>query len=280
MDGGLGEHLQYLPAGETWVSEHPSQPVPQQYTGKELDPETNPYYHGARYYDPRSQEWQTPDPIYSSYLDGKPNGGVFSPANLNPYLYAYGNPQGYIDPTGKLAIVDDILFWALGSLFGFRSDTFFAGVAQNFVESWSLIGRTAFPFHSGQSFWTQLPGWIVQMTWGLLNEMIGVIAGYGAVELFGGKTRMYEHVQIIEFGGDWGAFTLGNKVIGGSTLQGTMPSGIPVQRHEQGHFFQNLLLGPLYVPVIALPSIIHAGLSNNPNYEDFYTEAWASAWGK
>src|SRR4029453_17830087 len=74
--GGLSEHLQYFPGGETWVSEHQSQPVPQQYTGKEIDPETNLYYYGARYYDPRTQAWQSPDPILDSYLDGQPNSGV------------------------------------------------------------------------------------------------------------------------------------------------------------------------------------------------------------
>ena len=76
---------------------------------------------------------------------------------------------------------------------------------------------------------------------------------------------------------------MGNKVVGSPvTLAGTMPgTGIPVQRHEQGHYFQNLALGPFYLPVIALPSIIHAAVNpNHATYEDFYTEKWASAWGK
>jgi RHS repeat-associated protein len=101
--GGLAEHLQYFPGGETWVSEHPSQPVPQQYTGKELDPETNLYYFGARYYDPRTQVWQTPDPALDSYLDGKPNGGVYSSANLASYTYAENRPVNYVDPDGQVA---------------------------------------------------------------------------------------------------------------------------------------------------------------------------------
>jgi RHS repeat-associated protein len=99
--GGLAEHLQYFPFGETWVSEHPSQPVPQQYTGKELDPETNLYYYGARYYDPRTQLWQTPDPVLDSYLDGGPNAGVFAPGNLALYSYGQNNPVKLTDPDGK-----------------------------------------------------------------------------------------------------------------------------------------------------------------------------------
>ena len=99
-EGGLAEHLQYLPGGETWVSEHPSQPVPQQFSGKELDPETNLYYFGARYYDPQTQLWQSPDPILNSYLDGSPAGGVFAPIHLAMYTYADNNPVTYTDPNG------------------------------------------------------------------------------------------------------------------------------------------------------------------------------------
>ncbi|HZM78664.1 MAG TPA: SpvB/TcaC N-terminal domain-containing protein [Candidatus Limnocylindrales bacterium] len=100
QSGGLEEHLQYFPGGETWVGEHPSQPVPQQFTGKELDPETGLYYFGARYYDPRTQRWQTPDPVVEGLLDGVPNGGAFHPANLALYTYAYNHPVNLTDPMG------------------------------------------------------------------------------------------------------------------------------------------------------------------------------------
>ena len=101
--GGLAEHLQYFPGGETWVSEHPSQPVPQQFTGKELDPETGLYYFGARYYDPRTQVWQSPDPMLGEYLDGTGNGGFRNPANLASYTYTYHNPVKFTDPDGRMA---------------------------------------------------------------------------------------------------------------------------------------------------------------------------------
>ncbi|MFJ6674843.1 RHS repeat-associated core domain-containing protein [Actinosynnema sp. NPDC091369] len=60
----------------------PSQPVPHRCTGKEVDSETGLYYFGARYYDPRTQLWQSPDPAPESYLDGAPNAGVHSPSDL------------------------------------------------------------------------------------------------------------------------------------------------------------------------------------------------------
>lgn len=53
--------------------------------------------------------------------------------------------------------------------------------------------------------------------------------------------------------------------------------------HELGHTKQSRILGPLYLLVIGLPSIIHAGLSDyigcckkhKEGYYHFYTEKWA-----
>ncbi len=58
-------------------------------------------YYGARYYDPRTSVWQSADPILDSYLNGKPNAGVFNPFNLSSYTYTYQNPVKYVDPSGN-----------------------------------------------------------------------------------------------------------------------------------------------------------------------------------
>lgn len=53
-----------------------------------------------------------------------------------------------------------------------------------------------------------------------------------------------------------------------------------VVQHETGHVKQSRILGPLYLLVIGLPSIIHAALHRvacrNDNYYHFYTEKWAN----
>lgn len=53
-----------------------------------------------------------------------------------------------------------------------------------------------------------------------------------------------------------------------------------VIQHETGHVKQSRILGPLYLLVIGLPSIIHAALHRvacrNDNYYHFYTEKWAN----
>jgi RHS repeat-associated protein len=113
--------------------------VPQQYTGKELDPETNLYYYGARYYDPRTQVWQTPDPMAGSYLDGEPNGGAYNSTNLASYTYAYNNPLRVFDPDGRFP-------WnrVMGGvkLVGGISEAA-AGLTLGAVTSWTGIGAVA-----------------------------------------------------------------------------------------------------------------------------------------
>lgn len=56
------------------------------------------------------------------------------------------------------------------------------------------------------------------------------------------------------------------------------------KNHEYGHAKQSLILGPLYLLIIGIPSIIWAMFykydASNPNgYYKFYTEKWADKLG-
>ena len=71
-----------------------------------------------------------------------------------------------------------------------------------------------------------------------------------------------------------GGISLGNMVMVGSKYELTV-------RHEYGHQLQSKMLGPLYLLIIGLPSIIWAGLygtiikESKNGYFKFYTERWA-----
>jgi RHS repeat-associated protein len=102
LNGKLFEHLEYFPFGESWVEENSNtQRTPYLFSAKELDEETGLYYFGGRYYDPRTSVWQSTDPILAQYLFGKPNGGVYLPANLGLYSYARNTPLKLTDPDGR-----------------------------------------------------------------------------------------------------------------------------------------------------------------------------------
>ena len=62
------------------------------FTGYERDEETGLYYAKARYYDPEVGRFLSHDPQ---------DGDLTTPPSLHKYLYAYGNPTVYVDPTGE-----------------------------------------------------------------------------------------------------------------------------------------------------------------------------------
>ena len=76
-----------------------------------------------------------------------------------------------------------------------------------------------------------------------------------------------------------GGISLGNMVMIGSKYELTV-------KHEYGHQIQSKILGPLYLLVIGIPSIVWAGLYGSVikytcnGYYKFYTESWADKLGK
>ena len=101
-NGEVHEFFAYFPSGETWIDQSGAFGTDYKFTGKELDKETGLYYFGARYYDPRTQVWQSPDPILGSYLDGERGmGGVYNSPNLNLYGYTGNNPINLVDLDGR-----------------------------------------------------------------------------------------------------------------------------------------------------------------------------------
>jgi RHS repeat-associated protein len=124
--GEVWQHLEYFPFGETWVNEVSDDlRVRYRFTGQEFDQETRLYYHGARYYDPKTSVWQNPDPALGKLLNtkktgpGLPNlandwrpdtvglglGGMFNPRNLNGFAYAHQSPLQISDPDGNTPAV-------------------------------------------------------------------------------------------------------------------------------------------------------------------------------
>jgi len=129
------ERVEYLPFGEIWIEETDPATgyIPFRFTSKELDEETGLYYYGARYYEPTTSRWISPDPAGFELInpmdadgeplaDGWPEG--FGPGQsggmrkgysvieaLNWYSYTSNNPVLYVDPTGeKIRIRGSIAF--------------------------------------------------------------------------------------------------------------------------------------------------------------------------
>jgi RHS repeat-associated protein len=92
--GEVYQHLEYFAYGETFVDEHSNTDrTPYLFNAKELDEETNLYYYGARYYDPKTSIWQSVDQNADKYV------------STSPYAYVFNNPLTFVDPNGKDGII-------------------------------------------------------------------------------------------------------------------------------------------------------------------------------
>lgn len=97
INGNEYEHLEYTPYGESWIEEGDElelklNKIKWKFTSKELDSETGLYYFGARYLDPQTSRWMSPDPIYDGLKEG-----------LSIYGYCRNNPIILKDPNGLLS---------------------------------------------------------------------------------------------------------------------------------------------------------------------------------
>ncbi len=114
-----------------------------------------------------------------------------------------------------------------------------------------------------------------QATWGLPQTLVGLV-----MYLAPGRTCKRGHFRsafVREWKQDAG-LSLGMFIF--------LPRGCqrPLLVHEYGHTVQSLMLGPLYLPVVVVPSLLWAGIPalrrlrarKQYSYYRFYTERWAN----
>jgi RHS repeat-associated protein len=90
--GAFQSEMRYTAFGETRYSSGPT-PTDYQYTGQRHEAEFGLYFYKARWYDPASAHFTQADSIIP---------GTKEPLALNRYLYVFGNPFRYIDPSGNI----------------------------------------------------------------------------------------------------------------------------------------------------------------------------------
>lgn len=120
--------------------------------------------------------------------------------------------------------------------------------------------------------------WVVQAVWGLPQTLVGAAM---AMVCRTSASRTFCSVIVREWGLGSG-LSLGLFVF--------VPKGCSRRLlvHEYGHSVQSMLLGPLYLPVVVLPSLVWAGVPalarwrerHGVSYYDMPTEHWASWLGE
>lgn len=99
---------------------------------------------------------------------------------------------------------------------------------------------------------------ISRVTWELPTTILGLLTSITVVLLYNGSILHHHGATFIRLPHApephrYWAFTLGTYIIGSRHSAAILP-------HEYGHYLQSRTLGPLYLPVIALPSLLSAAL--------------------
>lgn len=116
---------------------------------------------------------------------------------------------------------------------------------------------------------------ICQCTWGIIQTLAGALfllytAIMGELE----KVVFIDGVIYCKYKSNFGSISLGLFVF-------VTDYEAELMAHETGHTVQSILVGPLYLLVIGLPSIIWASFlydlyKKEMTYYEFYTEKWAN----
>jgi hypothetical protein len=130
---------------------------------------------------------------------------------------------------------------------------------------------------------------ILLIVWQLPQTIIGIVllAWYRADRLYGGKVAGYKDTfwnKPFDYVTNkiHGAISLGElRIYGLQDYNKGVDSDI--YRHEYGHTLQSRILGPLYLIVIGIPSLLWAAWWRSakvkPGYYTFFTEVWADKLG-
>lgn len=123
---------------------------------------------------------------------------------------------------------------------------------------------------------------LLQITWGFFQTLFGLVLFLKNIKC---KHAFYHGAILTYHDGDWGGISLGlfifvNRKRGEDWYK-------PATVHEYGHTIQSLILGPLYLFVIGLPSFVWCNnkkcieyrKKNNKSYFDLYCESWANKLG-
>ncbi len=125
----------------------------------------------------------------------------------------------------------------------------------------------------------------VQWTWGLSVNLVGGIAYFICAKILKYPHQKFGYSNIVYMPWNQGGLSMGTFIFIRDEKE-RKEWLYNCRIHEYGHTWQCLLLGPLYYPVVAIPSSIWCNCfakyreKNNVSYYKLYCESWANAWGE
>jgi hypothetical protein len=118
---------------------------------------------------------------------------------------------------------------------------------------------------------------LLQWTWGILQTLLGLLFSLLTVPIW---KRLHWHKcsLVLRTKGEYG-ISLGFFILMGES------HGESVLKHEYGHCIQSMILGPLYLPVVGIPSFLRSlfwQVTKKPDrtYYLGFPEKWADGMGR
>lgn len=125
--------------------------------------------------------------------------------------------------------------------------------------------------------------YIINFTWCIAQNILGalLLIKYRKCE----RARFFNHI-IVYHNSHWGGVSLGMFVFINGKREEEWIKAVKV--HETGHSLQSLILGPLYLFIIGIPSFVWCNAKRykelraktGRSYYDFYCERWANKLGE
>ena len=91
--------------------------------------------------------------------------------------------------------------------------------------------------------------WLLNYTWGILTTLCGCFISLFMLCIWK-KPKRWSSVWFFQIGKSWGGMEMGTMFLRDSS------NNTSTNSHEFGHSFQNAILGPLFIFIVAIPSAI------------------------
>lgn len=238
----------------------------------------------ARLYDPVLGRFLSPDP----YIQAPDY-----PGNFNRYAYCLNNPLKYVDQRGEfigtintalvrfpLAVIKGII---IPYFVGFWSPAKAGEIAG---EAWNEYGQRVtnafkidmglFATDSGVSVFDNALTIISRFTWERIPTSVGNFVSHFRNNFWVVDVEQYNGATLVNrnSGEEWG-MTIGS-YINGQKLKPILKDHIFA--HEYGHTKQSKRLGPLYLPMIGIPSFAGSFFDYDLNAGNDHDREWYEVW--
>ena len=255
------------------------------YTGHEHLKQFGLINMNARLYDPYLGRFLSPDPYVQA-----PD---FS-QNFNRYSYALNNPLKYTDESGEflgtiltallrlpVAFIEGII----ASLFESLSDTEKAG--EMFENAWQDYGnRVSRAFEIDKGLFQTDPNLnpvenalslLSRFTWEIGQTLLGNMLAHVRNNFFEVNVEHYNGATLVNRNGgkDKQGLTLGSYINGNYLVAD--PAKDSIFAHEYGHTKQSKILGPLYLPIVGVPSLV-GSIFDYELYLSDHNREWYEVW--